>query len=338
MWKQLSSLSCMKTSWDWLMMVYPPHLSTHGQQWSRHGKMIGVLWTHIIHLWWVHKFIFQMWFLWPLVAGASETEIRQHLTLEEEEEQMRLGKSGPKHYTHMKFLLYGLDIEHSQYVLYILSSSGNWCVHRQKLCAIVAQYNHTKLPVSIIEQHTALQRQLAKLCNLQAMYQPELATIATPLDDDVVDVSLCLPSSLPPKTCANSSPKLVQMERELCLGQCHDSLLSLQLHLHSRSQLLKDKYLNVHHQGPNTKSWKLVNWVSARISACADKYRAACSALDTLDPDPAASWHNELLILQAKDIHGMSEPKLPNHPDLECAKAIQTRALLNRGVFPDGTQ
>ena len=47
---------------------------------------------------------------------------RQCLTLEEEEEQMRLGKIGPEHYTRTKFLLYGLDVEHSQYVLYILSS------------------------------------------------------------------------------------------------------------------------------------------------------------------------------------------------------------------------
>ena len=38
---------------------------------------------------------------------------------------MRLGKMGPEHYTRTKFLLYGLDVEHSQYVLYILSSSGN---------------------------------------------------------------------------------------------------------------------------------------------------------------------------------------------------------------------
>ena len=109
----------------------------------------------------------------------------------------------------------------------------------------------------------ALRCQLAKFHDLQAVYQPELATISMHLDDDnVVDVLLCLPSSLPPKTCANCSPKLVQMERELHLGQCHDALSSLQLHLHSRSQMLKDKYLNVRHQGPNTKSRELLNQVS----------------------------------------------------------------------------
>ena len=42
--------------------------------------------------------------------------MRQRLTLEEEEEQVRLGTSGPDRWTRTKFLLYGLDIEHSQYV------------------------------------------------------------------------------------------------------------------------------------------------------------------------------------------------------------------------------
>ena len=51
-----------------------------------------------------------------------------------------------------------------------------------------------------------------------------------------------------------------------------------------------------------------------------------------------ALWRHELLILQAKDVHGMSEPKLPDHPDPERAKAIQARTQLNGGVFPDGAQ
>ena len=128
------------------------------------------------------------------------------------------------------------------------------------------------------------------------------------------------------------------MEKELRLGQCQDALSSLRLHLHSKSRLLKDKFVNVRHQGPHTKSRELVNRVSARISASADKYRAARSALDALDPDPVASWRHKLLILQAKDIRGMSESKLPDHPDPERAKAIQARTLLSGGVFPQGGQ
>ena len=204
--------------------------------------------------------------------------------------------------------------------------------------ATLAQYGQSELPVSVIEQRTMLRRQLAKFRNLQAVYQPELATINAPPDDNVTEVSLCLPSSLSPEKRVNCAPRLLLMEKELRLGQCQDALSSLRLNLHSRSRMLKDKYLNVRHQSANTRSRGLLDRVSARISACVDKYSAARSALDILDPNPMASWRRELLILEAKDIRGMSEPKPPNHPDPERASAIQARSLLNGGVFPDGGQ
>lgn len=53
------------------------------------------------------------------MSEVSETDVRQRLTLEEEEEQTRLGASGPDRCTRTRFLLYGLDIEHGQYVLFI---------------------------------------------------------------------------------------------------------------------------------------------------------------------------------------------------------------------------
>jgi hypothetical protein len=194
------------------------------------------------------------------------------------------------------------------------------------------------LPVSVVEQRTTLRRQLAKFRRLQVVYQPELASIAAPPDDDVANVSLCLPSSLSPELQAKCAPRLLLMEKELRLGQCQDALSSLRLNLHSRSRLLNDKYVNVRHQGPNTRSRKLLDRVSVRISTWADKYCAAHSALNALDTDPKASWRHEFLVLETKDIRGMSEPKLPNHPDPERAKTIQARSLLNGGVLPEGGQ
>ena len=204
--------------------------------------------------------------------------------------------------------------------------------------ATIARNSRSELPVSVIEQRTTLRRQLVKFRELQAVYQPKLAVIDTSPDDDVVDASLHLPSSLPPEARANCAPKLVSMEKDLRLGQCQDALSSLRLHLHSRSRILKDKFVNVRHQGPNTKSRELVDRVSNRIEACVDKYRAAHSALDALDPDPAASWRHDFLTLKAGDIRGMSESMLPDHPDPDRAKAIQARKLLNGGVFPQGSQ
>jgi hypothetical protein len=126
------------------------------------------------------------------------------------------------------------------------------------------------------------------------------------------------------------------MEKDLRLGQCHDALSSLRLHLHSRSRLLKDKYLNVRHQGPNTKSRELLNRVSTRISTAAGQYTAAYSVLSALDTDPTAQWRTELLVLRGEDVRGVLEPSLPNHPDPERASAILARTLLNGGVFPEG--
>ena len=168
------------------------------------------------------------------------------------------------------------------------------------------------------------------------MYQPELGLIPSSPDNDVTDISLFLPSSLSHNIRPKCSPRLVTMEKDLRLGQCYDVLSSLRLQLHSRSRLLKDKYVNVCHQDPNTKSRGLLNRVSAQILAAIDKYTIAHSALDMLDPDPSAPWWAELLTLHTKDIHGVSEPSLPDNPDPEHASAILARTLLNGGAFPEG--
>ena len=193
-----------------------------------------------------------------------------------------------------------------------------------------------KLPTNAIEQRTAFCRQLVKFRQLQQVYQPELSMAPPSPSDDVVDVSLSLPSSLSNNTRVKCSRKLVAMEKELRLAQCHDALSTLRLHLHSKSRLLKDKYVNVRHQGPNTRSRELLNRVSARISAAADQYTAAHSALSALDTNPKADWRTELLILHTKDIRGVSEPSLLDHPDPERASAILARTLLSGGALPEG--
>lgn len=155
---------------------------------------------------------------------------------------------------------------------------------------------------------------------------------------DVLDASLNLPSALPPDIRAQSPPKLVAMERALRLGQCQDTLTSLRLHLSSRSRLIKDKLINVRHQGPNTKSRTLLARVSDRISVYADKYRAAYSALNVLDPDPGAEWRREFLYLQPKDVRGISEPSLQDHLDPARAETVRARTLLSGGAYPEGNR
>lgn len=202
--------------------------------------------------------------------------------------------------------------------------------------ALVAQHGSASIPTNVIEQRTAFRRQVLKLHELQAIYQPELRLVPPSPNDDILDVPLSVPSSLSPDIRSKCSPKLAVMESELRLGQCHDSLSSLRHQLHSRSRLLKDKYVNVRSQGPNTKSQALLKRVSAHISTAADRYRTAYSALDALDTGHEAQWRTELFVLHKRDIRAISEPVMPSHPDPRRASAILARTLLSGGVSPEG--
>lgn len=189
-----------------------------------------------------------------------------------------------------------------------------------------------------------------KFRHLQQVFQPEVALLLTVPsilpsaidsdDDDIQNTSLLLPSLLPPAILAKASPKIVKMEKELRLGQCQDSLTQLRGHLHSRSRILKDKYVNVRHQAPNTRSHSLLDRISAKIDISAEKYRSAYTALLALDSNPTAEWRLELQPLHQKDIRSMSDdtanptPRLPSDEE----NPTQNRGLLPGGVIPEGSR
>jgi hypothetical protein len=53
----------------------------------------------------------------PEFLGLSESQIRRHLTLEEEKEMVTsTAVDSDKEFTETKYLLYGLDVEEQQYV------------------------------------------------------------------------------------------------------------------------------------------------------------------------------------------------------------------------------
>ena len=160
-------------------------------------------------------------------------------------------------------------------------------------------------------------------------------------DEDVQSTNLLLPSSLPPETFIKTSAKLVEMEKELRLGQCQDALSQLRGHLHSRARILKDKYVNVRHQAPNTRSRNLLDRLSTKINASAEKYRAAYTALLALDSDPTAKWRSEFQPLHQKDIRSMSDTDtvhpitgLPSDED----NGLPTHGLLPGGIIPEGSR
>jgi len=111
-------------------------------------------------------------------------------------------------------------------------------------------------------------------------------------------------------------------------------------HLHSQARVLKDKYINVRHQRPNTRYKGLVDRISAKIEMFAAKYRAAYTALLTLDSDPAAKWRSELRPLHDKDIRSMCDTELvrPVAGSSSDADVVPARGLLPGGIIPEGSR
>ena len=159
-------------------------------------------------------------------------------------------------------------------------------------------------------------------------------------DDDVQSTTLLLPSSLPSEILVKTSPKLIEMEKELRLGQCQDALSMLRDHLHSQARVLKDKYINVRHQRPNTRSKGLIDRISAKIEMFAMKYRAAYTALLALDSDPAAKWRSELRPLHKGDIRSMCDTELvrPSASSSSGGDVVSTHELLPGGIIPEGSR
>ena len=153
------------------------------------------------------------------------------------------------------------------------------------------------------------------------------STTAQDDEDNVQNSSLLFPSSLPQDILAETSPKLVRTERDLRLGQCQDALSQLHHHLNSRAQILKDKYINVCHQVPNTRSRNLLDCVLTKVNASANKYRAAYTSLHVLDPDANAEWRSELQPLHQSDLRLMSDAD---------GSTVQSTAISNCNLLPGG--
>lgn len=205
----------------------------------------------------------------------------------------------------------------------------------------IDKYKDSNLSAEVIEQRTAFRNRLLKFRQLQLFFQPEVTPMftsqgtppsATTQDDgdDIQNASLLLPSSMPPDILAKTSPKLLRMERDLRLGQCQDALSQLREHLHSRARILKDKYVNVRHQVPNTRSNSLLDRVSVKVDASVSKYNAAYTSLLALDSDPNAKWRSELQPLHQHDIRSMSDAEKP--------VTAMGRDLLPGGVPPEGSR
>lgn len=103
--------------------IFPKKPSTHGQRKLPLGSVTGVspipISTRLL-VCPVGCFLSPLFNSKP--TGPSEAEIRQHLTLEEEMEEIASNKiDSTDSFTETKYLLYGLDLEERQYVFPVLA-------------------------------------------------------------------------------------------------------------------------------------------------------------------------------------------------------------------------
>lgn len=179
-------------------------------------------------------------------------------------------------------------------------------------------------PTSTVKKRTSFRRRLVKFHQLQVHYQPEVVPLLTqlPLSDptaspdtnSIYDIPLLLPSLLPPDVRCKCSKQLTSMEKELRIGQCCDSLSQLRTKLTAQARLLKHKYVNIRHQGPNTRLRDLLNRIKKKVDIVADKYSHARKMLQALNLSNSSEWRSEFLELRPQDICCMAEAELPNAP------------------------
>ena len=213
----------------------------------------------------------------------------------------------------------------------------------------VDKHKDSKLPAEVIEQRIAFRDHLSKFRRLQRHFQPEVIPVLASQDillsattqdgeDDIQNTPLLLPSSLSQDILAKTSPKLIRMERDLRLGQCQDALSQLRHHLHSRARILKDKYVNVRHQIPNTRSRSLLDRVSTKIDALASKYKTAYASLLVLDSDVNAKWRSELQPLHQHDIRSMAGDDLMPSNSTQQSKITPGCSSLPGGIPSEGNR
>ena len=116
-------------------------------------------------------------------------------------------------------------------------------------------------------------------------------------------VNLKLPSALGPALRGSYILGLAETEQRLRLAQAHDSLDDLRRQLRITMGLRHYKNTQVGaSQQTSTRARNLIGRFNDKTSRCAERYRAARSALVSLNPD--GDWTNRLRILRNGDIKG----------------------------------
>ncbi|KAJ7916471.1 hypothetical protein B0H13DRAFT_2231608 [Mycena leptocephala] len=222
----------------------------------------------------------------PSSGALTEAELRLALKREEEEE-VRKGRA-PLHATSATaFLSAGIQLEESQRRI------------RAELAghALVTADRASK----IHDRRLAFTAKLAKFRKLQSVFSPgEIRAIdadEAATDPDVPEVQaewvkLYMPSELSAtEREVGCAVGVTSLETRLRENQCHNSLVQLRSHLHSKRHLIGFRNTHITGQVRATKARTLIAQVGERAQASADKYNHGRAALTRLQgPDYAPQF------------------------------------------------
>ncbi|KAJ7456847.1 hypothetical protein B0H11DRAFT_2243727 [Mycena galericulata] len=230
----------------------------------------------------------------PSNGAPTEAELRLQLKKEEEQE-MRLGRT-PLHATSATaFLSAGLQLEEAQRRI------------RAELAgrALVTADRESK----IHERRVAFLHKLERFRTLQETFTPgavrarladEAAVVSDAPPVKAEDMKLYMPSELSPMERGVGCQRgVVELEVRLRESQCHNALVQLRSHLHTKRHLIGFRNTHVTGQVKATKARTLIGQVGERAQAAADKYTRGREALTRL---AGAAHAPHLQELRAADI------------------------------------
>jgi hypothetical protein len=227
---------------------------------------------------------------------------------DEELERARNGSASVHDVSPNAFLHIGLDLEEHQYV----SILSGWfavvlIINRRLLKEYVKPKLSTDQLAAVSERRATLYRRITKWQHIQSFYMPAASTLLASDDHDTgdtpqaEDIPLCLPSGCQQPVSVPAS--LADIEIRLRVAQAEDSLVELRRLLRISSGLWDYKRTQL---GPSqragTRARTLITKFNDKASRCANRYRAAHSALVGLDP--GGEWSKRLRVLKAEHIKG----------------------------------
>ncbi|KAJ7604866.1 hypothetical protein DFH06DRAFT_1020582, partial [Mycena polygramma] len=213
----------------------------------------------------------------PNAGAPTEAELRLALKREEDEE-VRKGKA-PLHSTSATaFLSAGLQLEETQQRIRV-ELAGR---------ALVTADRASK----IHDRRLAFMAKLDKFRELQSVFTPgairTIRAAEAARDPDAAEIKAeCVKLYMPSELSALEREVgclggVIDLETRLRENQCHNALVKLRSHLHTKRHLIGFRNAHITGQIKSTKARTLIAQVSERADASAEKYNRARAALTSL--------------------------------------------------------